>query len=669
LFTLTIAAGETWAEDRARPAARPEIAQQENKAEPATTASMQKIQRLLKLLAVRYPDRFGSVDPGRLDGVYGAETKLALRKFRAIAGLTKDSRPDTHLTADILSELALMSANETSDLSRRLEPDCSQTPGAAGCGDGKLGGSAGTAPVTGSVRPKVVIEGEIVLAQPGDQQIALRQAPRTSTPQKPAERAAVAPPAPIAGVAGPADVKLYFAQVASLRSMESAQQEWAKIKEANRTALQEEPVYFERADLNDRGIYYRILVGPLASRDAAKSLCSALSQNHRACVLAARSAADIRSTAEHAQKAGDGHPVATEADSRPKERPAPDDHATPHPATAAAIATLVPSDVRDGPGGERAAPRPEAAPETPPASTENSQLGTTDKANGLPSGSASEATATETAIAPAPTLNSNAAGENAPAAVAALPLPAIPVQRPAPQAPTAERPATSPPDAQAADAAADGFMVSTGRRIKGALLRNAHIIAVLFVLMALGALLYRRHRHKRRAASANIRVEGLPLPEMSEGFSESRQTIVTLEDDFESKQLRESRQARDEFLSRVLDEGVDLPQGYQSGDSAIRVNRSLKELLASNPAKYKSIFLSLMFLAKLGGALNRKDIVPDQLNEAFSRELGLLQSYFKIHLLELDDRHRIRKQLPGLFYCLQVSAPQARPQKVHISVA
>jgi hypothetical protein len=521
-----------------------------------------------------------------------------------------------------------------------------------------------------------VIEGDIALAQPGDQQVALQQVPRTSTPQKPAERAAVAPPAPIAaaplapiaGVAGPADVKLYFAQVASLRSLESAQQEWAKIKEVNRTALQEEPVYFERADLNDRGIYYRILVGPLPSRDAAKALCSALSQNHRACVLASRSSADIRSMAEHAQKAGDGQPVATEADNRPKERASPDDHATPHPATAAAIATLVPSDVRDGPGGEPAAPRPEAAPEAPPASAENSQLGTADKGNGLPSGSASEATVT--AITPAPTLDSNAAGENAQAAVAAIPLPAIPARRSAPQAPTAELPATSPPDTRATDAADDGFIVSTGRRIKGALLRNAHVIAVLFVLMALSALLYRRHRRKRRAStSANIRVEGLPLPEMSEGFSESRQTIATLEDDFESKQLRDSRQVRDEFLSRVLDEGADLPQGYESGDSAIRVNRSLKELLASNPAKYKSLFLSLMFLAKLGGALNRKDIVPDQLNEAFSRELGLLQSYFKIHLLELDDRHRIRKQLPGLFYCLQVSPPQARPQKVHISVA
>jgi hypothetical protein len=164
-------------------------------------------------------------------------------------------------------------------------------------------------------------------------------------------------------------------------------------------------------------------------------------------------------------------------------------------------------------------------------------------------------------------------------------------------------------------------------------------------------------------------VEGLPLPEMSEDFSESRQTIATLEDDFESSQLRDARQVRDEFLRHVLDEGADLPQDYEAGESAIRVNRSLKELLASNPAKYKSIFLSLMFLAKLGGALNRKDIVPDQLNDAFSRELGLLQSYFKIHLLELDDRHRIRKQLPGLFYCLQVSPPQARPQKVRISVA
>jgi hypothetical protein len=47
----------------------------------------------------------------------------------------------------------------------------------------------------------------------------------------------------------------------------------------------------------------------------------------------------------------------------------------------------------------------------------------------------------------------------------------------------------------------------------------------------------------------------------------------------------------------------------------------------------------------------------------------MLRSYFKIHLLELDDRHRIRRELPGLFYCLQLSQRQMKPQSVHFSAA
>ena len=107
----------------------------------------------------------------------------------------------------------------------------------------------------------------------------------------------------------------------------------------------------------------------------------------------------------------------------------------------------------------------------------------------------------------------------------------------------------------------------------------------------------------------------------------------------------------------------------ESQELAIRVNGSLKELLATNPAQYKSIFLNLIFLAKVGAALNRKEISLDQLNDGLSRELRLLRSYFKIHLLELDDRHRIRQELPGLFYCLQLSHLPNRVQGAHFSAA
>jgi hypothetical protein len=75
-----------------------------------------------------------------------------------------------------------------------------------------------------------------------------------------------------------------------------------------------------------------------------------------------------------------------------------------------------------------------------------------------------------------------------------------------------------------------------------------------------------------------------------------------------------------------------------------------------------------MFLSEVGTALHQKDILIDQLDSDISRELTLLQNYFKIHLLELDDRHSLRENLPGIFYCLQLP-PLRQRETAAISVA
>ena len=85
------------------------------------------------------------------------------------------------------------------------------------------------------------------------------------------------------------------------------------------------------------------------------------------------------------------------------------------------------------------------------------------------------------------------------------------------------------------------------------------------------------------------------------------------------------------------------------------VNSCLKDLLSKEPSKYKLIFLNWVFLNQVGVALNRKELLMDQLDRAIGREVDLVRSCFKIHLLELDHRHRLCDRLPGLFYCLQNS--------------
>jgi hypothetical protein len=184
------------------------------------------------------------------------------------------------------------------------------------------------------------------------------------------------------------------------------------------------------------------------------------------------------------------------------------------------------------------------------------------------------------------------------------------------------------------------------------------------------ALLYGKFRRNRRVVfSTPVVPAGFPLSGIEEDRMEAAQTVATLEDDFASQQLRDSRRIRDEFLNGILDKNLENPFALENKDSAIRVNGSLKELLATNPTQYKAIFLNLIFLSKVGAAVNRKEVALEQLNDEFRHELRLLRSYFKIHLLELDDRHRIRRELPGLFYCLQLSQLPNRAQSAHFSAA
>ena len=176
--------------------------------------------------------------------------------------------------------------------------------------------------------------------------------------------------------------------------------------------------------------------------------------------------------------------------------------------------------------------------------------------------------------------------------------------------------------------------------------------------IATGAAVYGWRRRSRRLSLTRI-FQSANLPS-SRAPAEETGPMGALETDFESDSLRQSRLARDEFLRDTLGTESDGESAVRADDSAMRINSSLKALLMKEPAQYKSIFLNWIFLAKVGAALDNKEISFDQLSEHINHEFDLLQTYFKIHLLELDDRHRIRQELPGLFYCLQLSQMKKR---------
>jgi hypothetical protein len=88
-------------------------------------------------------------------------------------------------------------------------------------------------------------------------------------------------PAPAAAKAGPILVR-----VGSVRSPEAARDEWARLKRDNSDILGNVKANAVRADLGDKGIYYRIEAGPFNDAAAAERLCSEMKRRSLGCILA-----------------------------------------------------------------------------------------------------------------------------------------------------------------------------------------------------------------------------------------------------------------------------------------------------------------------------------------------------------------------------------------------
>jgi cell division septation protein DedD len=112
-------------------------------------------------------------------------------------------------------------------------------------------------------------------------------------PQPPAARVASVPPptqlapspAPDAAPAPAARTGGYTVQVTSQRSEQDAQSAFRGLQGKYPGVLQQYQPIIRRADLGERGVYYRALVGPFASASDAGALCSALKAAGGQCVI------------------------------------------------------------------------------------------------------------------------------------------------------------------------------------------------------------------------------------------------------------------------------------------------------------------------------------------------------------------------------------------------
>jgi hypothetical protein len=101
-------------------------------------------------------------------------------------------------------------------------------------------------------------------------------APRASAP--PTRVASAPPPAASAGGS-------YLVQVSSQRSEAEAENAYRGIQSKFGSVLGSQPHTVRRADLGAKGVYYRAMVGPFASREEAIQVCSSLKQAGGDCVV------------------------------------------------------------------------------------------------------------------------------------------------------------------------------------------------------------------------------------------------------------------------------------------------------------------------------------------------------------------------------------------------
>ena len=108
---------------------------------------------------------------------------------------------------------------------------------------------------------------------------AVAPAPVPAPPQV-ASRPVLVAPAPAApSVAG------YRVQIAATRDEPAARGEWERLKKAHEDLLGTLSPFVVKADLGDKGVFYRLQAGPVLDHDKADRLCTELKKFTIACIV------------------------------------------------------------------------------------------------------------------------------------------------------------------------------------------------------------------------------------------------------------------------------------------------------------------------------------------------------------------------------------------------
>jgi cell division septation protein DedD len=111
--------------------------------------------------------------------------------------------------------------------------------------------------------------------------------PAASSTQQQAAVPATATPAPAAPAAGaqPAAGGKWKIQLASVKSEQAARQEWGRMQKTHPDMLGDMKLTVQRADLKDKGVFFRIQAGPLPDRTTAEDVCAELKAAKQPCLV------------------------------------------------------------------------------------------------------------------------------------------------------------------------------------------------------------------------------------------------------------------------------------------------------------------------------------------------------------------------------------------------
>src|SRR5690606_19368163 len=133
--------------------------------------------------------------------------------------------------------------------------------------------------------PRAAAEARVVGA-PVAELPSIEVAPAQITSPAAAPKAEPAPAATTA--AAPASGGAYVVQLMALREEAGAKNAWAALQKKHPSILGGQALDIERADLGDKGIFYRVRAAGYATKAAAQSACTSLKSAGQDCIVKTR---------------------------------------------------------------------------------------------------------------------------------------------------------------------------------------------------------------------------------------------------------------------------------------------------------------------------------------------------------------------------------------------